>query len=77
MLLVSHTNTAVDEVVAAEKHLTEVERLYTRSAAANGLIRLWKGLPKPEQQQAIVNSRRSDLVSIWREQSFAAVRRMQ
>jgi len=71
-LLATNTQTAADinqKVVAAEKHLTEAERLYTRSAAANGLTRLWKGLPKPEQQQAIVNSRRSDLVSIWRERS--------
>jgi hypothetical protein len=30
---------------------------------------LWKGLPKRVQQQAVVNSRRSDLVSIWRERS--------
>ena len=71
-LLATNTQTAADinqKVVTAEKHLTEAERLYTRSAAANGLTRLWKGLPKPEQQQAIVNSRRSDLVSIWRERS--------
>jgi Cdc6-like AAA superfamily ATPase len=71
-LLATNKQTAADidqKVVPAEKHLTEAERLYTRSAAANGLTRLWKGLPKPEQQQAIVNSRRSDLVSIWRERS--------
>ena len=71
-LLATNKQAAADinqKAVAAEKHLTEAERLYTRSAAANGLTRSWKGLPKPEQQQAIVNSRRSDLVSIWRERS--------
>src|SRR5215813_12482020 len=71
-LLATSTQTAADidqKVVAAEKQLTEAEHLYTRSSAANRLTRLWKGLPKPEQQQAIVKSRTSDLVSIWRERS--------
>ena len=71
-LLATNKQTAADinqKVVAAQKHLTEAERLYARSAAANPLTRLWKGLPKRVQQQAVVNSRRSDLVSIWRERS--------
>jgi hypothetical protein len=71
-LLATNTQTAADidqKVVAAEKHLTEAEHLYTRSAAANGLTRWWKGLPKPKQQQAIVRSRTGDLASIWRERS--------
>jgi len=71
-LLATNTQTAADinqKIVAAEKHLTEAEHLYSRSAAANGLTRWWKGLPKPKQQRAIVQSRTSDLASIWRERS--------
>src|SRR4029077_10554617 len=52
-LLATNTQTASDinqKVIAAEKHLEEAEGLYTRSAAANALTRLWKGLPKPQQQ---------------------------
>src|SRR5439155_24220115 len=56
------------KVASAEKHLAEAESLYNESAAAGGLTRLWKGLPKPEQQQVIVNSRKADLVSVQQEQ---------
>src|SRR5438093_13322350 len=47
-LLATNTQTAADinqKVVAAEKQLTEAERLYTRSAAANGLTLVGKGIP--------------------------------
>src|SRR5207249_562031 len=57
------------KVVTAQKYLAEAESLYNRSSAASGLTRLWKGLPKPEQQQAIVNSRKADLLSIQQDQS--------
>jgi hypothetical protein len=71
-LLTTNKQTAAEinqKVVAAEEHLTEAEHLYTRSTAGNPLTRWWKGLAKPEQQQAIVNSRTGDLVSVWRERS--------
>src|SRR4029450_10297875 len=44
-LLATNTQTAADinqKVVAAEKHLTEAERLYTLSASCHKITRMWR-----------------------------------
>jgi superfamily I DNA and/or RNA helicase len=40
--------------------LTEAEALHNQSTAASALSRLWKGLPKPELQEAIVRQLRDE-----------------
>ncbi|PYJ92449.1 MAG: hypothetical protein DME62_12730 [Verrucomicrobia bacterium] len=57
------------KVTDAKKRLEDAETLYNQSSAVGALTRLWKGLPKPEQQQAIVDSRKAELVSIAQERS--------
>lgn len=52
---------AKDAAATAQTELTDAEDLHTRASEANALQRRWRGLPKPEDQEQVVTTRRQTL----------------
>ena len=68
-----------DHSTQLSSRLIEAEALHNQSTAASALTRLWKGLPKPELQEAIVRQVRDEFAAadatatVYKEQAAQAV----
>ena len=50
---------ATDDVATLDSSLKEAEALLARAVEVSGLVRRWRGLPRPEEQEQLIESLRS------------------